>query len=54
MLFLVSGQGKREVLGRVLSGEDLPAAGAHAVGELIWLVDRGAAPEEYSTGITTV
>ena len=54
MLFLVSGRDKREVLGRVLSGEDLPAAGAHAVGELIWLVDRDAAPEAYSAGTTTI
>jgi gluconokinase len=28
----------------VLSGEDLPAAHAHADGELVWLVDRDAAP----------
>lgn len=46
MLFLVCGREKREVLGRVLSGEDLPAAGAHAAGELVWLVDRDAAPTE--------
>lgn len=46
MLFLVSGQGKREILGRVHAGEDLPAAGATALGELIWLVDRDAAPAE--------
>ncbi len=46
MLFLVSGQGKREILGRVLAGEDLPAARAHAVGELFWLVDRDAASTE--------
>ncbi len=52
MLFLVSGRAKREILGRVLSGEDLPAAGAHAEGELIWLVDRDAAPEDHSTGTT--
>jgi 6-phosphogluconolactonase len=45
MLFLVSGKGKREVLGRVLSGEDLPATRAYADGDLVWLVDREAAPE---------
>jgi 6-phosphogluconolactonase len=54
MLFLVSGQGKREVLGRVLSGENLPAADAHAEGDLIWLVDRDAAPEDYAAGTTTI
>jgi 6-phosphogluconolactonase len=45
MLFLVNGQGKREILGRVLSDDDLPAHRAHADGDLIWLVDRAAAPE---------
>jgi 6-phosphogluconolactonase len=45
MLFLVSGKGKRAVLERVVAGEDLPAAWAHADGELLWLVDRDAAPE---------
>ena len=44
MLFLVSGAGKREILARVLAGEDLPAAHAYADGELVWLVDRAAAP----------
>ena len=45
MLFLVTGKGKREVLDRVLSGADLPAARAHSRGDLVWLVDRDAAPE---------
>jgi 6-phosphogluconolactonase len=44
MLFLVTGRGKREILGRVLSGADLPAARAHSQGDLVWLVDRDAAP----------
>jgi 6-phosphogluconolactonase len=44
MLFLVSGATKRDVLARVLAGEDLPAAHAYAEGELVWLVDRDAAP----------
>ncbi|MBV8753716.1 MAG: 6-phosphogluconolactonase [Hyphomicrobiales bacterium] len=44
MLFLVTGKGKREILTRVLSGADLPAACAHSQGELVWLVDRDAAP----------
>jgi 6-phosphogluconolactonase len=44
MLFLVTGRSKREILGRVLSGADLPAARAHSHGDLVWLVDRDAAP----------
>lgn len=45
MLFLVDGADKRAILSRVLSGEDLPAGRAHSDGQLIWLVDRAAAPE---------
>ena len=45
MLFLVTGRGKREILNRVLAGADLPAARAHSQGDLVWLVDRDAAPE---------
>lgn len=45
MLFLVDGVDKRATLGRVFSGEDLPAHRAHADGELVWLIDRAAAPE---------
>jgi carbohydrate kinase (thermoresistant glucokinase family) len=48
MLFLVSGTAKRDVLGRVLSGADLPAARAYAEGELVWLVDQAAAPPSHS------
>ena len=44
MIFLVSGRGKREILERILSGEDLPAARAWSDGQLSWLVDRDAAP----------
>jgi 6-phosphogluconolactonase len=44
MLFLVSGASKRDILARVLAGEDLPAAHARAEGELVWLADRDAAP----------
>lgn len=47
MLFLVSGISKRHILTRVLSGADLPATRAYAEGELVWLVDRDAAPEQY-------
>jgi 6-phosphogluconolactonase len=45
MLFIVDGAGKREILRRVFSGEDLPAARAHSDGALVWLLDRAAAPE---------
>lgn len=48
MLFLVDGADKRAILSRVLSGADLPARRAHSDGELIWLVDRAAAPEATS------
>jgi 6-phosphogluconolactonase len=43
MLFLASGEDMRDVLARVLGGEDLPAHRAYAEGELVWLVDRAAA-----------
>ena len=45
MLFLVDGADKRTILGRVLSGEDLPAHRAYSDGDLVWLIDRAAAPE---------
>jgi 6-phosphogluconolactonase len=44
MLFLVTGRGKREIMGRLLAGADLPAARAHSEGDLVWLVDSEAAP----------
>jgi 6-phosphogluconolactonase len=44
MLFLVSGEEKRNMLARVLSGEDLPAHHAYSLGELVGLVVRAAAP----------
>jgi 6-phosphogluconolactonase len=47
MLFLVIGGGKHEILGRVLSGDDLPARHARADGDLVWLMDRAAAPEHH-------
>jgi 6-phosphogluconolactonase len=46
MLFLVTGRGKREIMARLLAGADLPAARAHSDGNLVWLVDREAAPVE--------
>lgn len=47
MLFLVSGHEKRDILGEVLAGKDLPAARAHsAQGETAWLIDKAAAPND--------
>jgi 6-phosphogluconolactonase len=47
MLFLVSGAEKRVILARVLSGKhDLPASRAYSHGDLVWLVERAAAPEK--------
>jgi 6-phosphogluconolactonase len=44
--FLVAGSDKREILARVLSGDQsLPAARLNPVGELIWFVDAAARPE---------
>lgn len=48
MLFMVDGADKREILRRVFSGEDLPGARVHSNGELIWMLDRAAAPEGVS------
>jgi 6-phosphogluconolactonase len=45
MLFLMSGEDKRAILGRVLAGEDLPANRARSQGETVWLCDRAALPE---------
>src|ERR1700726_2384660 len=48
MLFLVDGAGKRDVLRRVFAGEDLPGGRAYSDGDLVWLLDRAAAPETVS------
>lgn len=45
MLFLVDGDGKRQVMTQVLAGADLPATRAYAWGNLVWLVTREAVPE---------
>ena len=47
MLFMVDDAGKRDILRRVLGDEDLPAARAYADGDLVWLLDRAAAPEDH-------
>jgi len=47
MLFLVDGVTKRSVLSCLLAGADLPAARVYSEGDLVWLVDREAAPEHH-------
>jgi 6-phosphogluconolactonase len=45
VLFLVSGESKRDIIARVFAGDDLPATRIHAAqGETVWLLDRAAAP----------
>jgi 6-phosphogluconolactonase len=46
MLFEVSGSSKREILTRVLGGENLPAATARSEGDTVFLVDQAALPED--------
>jgi 6-phosphogluconolactonase len=46
MLFEASGVGKRAILTRVLSGENLPAARARSNGETVFIVDQAALPEK--------
>jgi len=44
--FLVTGEGKRDVVARALAGDrTLPAAMIHPVGRLHWFMDRAASPE---------
>lgn len=43
MLFLVSGEAKRDVLSKITSGADLPGARAHSNGVTTWLTDAAAA-----------
>jgi 6-phosphogluconolactonase len=47
MLFELSGAGKRAILTRVLSSENLPAARARSNGETVFLVDTAALPEGF-------
>src|SRR5262249_51052120 len=47
MLFLVTGEDKRDILRRVLGGEDFPSSRVRPVGELLWLVGPAAAPEDH-------
>jgi 6-phosphogluconolactonase len=48
MLFLVDGADKRETLNRVFVGEDLPGSRVYSNGDLVWMLDRAAAPEGVS------
>ena len=50
MLFEVSGAGKREILTRVLSGENLPSARARSIGATVLMADRAALPENFRGG----
>jgi 6-phosphogluconolactonase len=43
MLFLVSGEAKRDILTKVMAGADLPATRAHSNNETTWLTDEAAA-----------
>jgi 6-phosphogluconolactonase/glucosamine-6-phosphate isomerase/deaminase len=47
MLFEAAGAGKRAILTRVFSGENLPAARARSNGQTVWLVDAPALPEGF-------
>jgi 6-phosphogluconolactonase len=43
MLFLVTGDAKRDILSKITSGADLPGARAHSNGVTTWLTDAAAA-----------
>jgi len=47
MLFEAAVAGKRAILTRVFSGENLPAARARSNGQTVWLVDKAALPEGF-------
>src|SRR6201996_2839881 len=47
ILFEATGSGKRAILTRVFSGENLPAGRARSNGETVWLVDQAALPEGF-------
>jgi 6-phosphogluconolactonase len=43
--FLVSGAGKRTAVSRALKHDGVPSGRVRSVGELVWFLDRAAAPE---------
>jgi 6-phosphogluconolactonase len=45
MLFLVHGAAKRDIVGRVFAGDDLPSGRARSNGETVWLISKDALPE---------
>jgi 6-phosphogluconolactonase len=47
MLFQIAGSGKRAILTRLLANENLPANRARSAGEIVWLADRAALPEDF-------
>jgi len=47
MLFEAASAGKRAILTRVLSGENLPAARARSNGETVFIVDQAALPGDF-------
>lgn len=46
ILFIVTGEAKRDIARRALAGEDLPAGRVTGAGEVVWLFDAAAAPPE--------
>ena len=47
LVFLVTGESKREALDAIRRGEDLPAGRVRPTeGDVIWIVDRAAAGDE--------
>jgi 6-phosphogluconolactonase len=42
-VFLATGEGKREMIGRIRNGADVPAARVRSQGDLAWYVDTAAA-----------
>jgi 6-phosphogluconolactonase len=50
MLFELAGEGKRAILTRLLTGENLPANRARSINETVFLVDRAAAGGELRGG----
>ncbi len=49
MLFLATGEAKRDIMRRIFAGENLPATHAHAEhGDTVWLLDAAADPGKAS------
>lgn len=50
MMFLLSGEGKRAIIRRLLTDPDLPAARVCSQNSTAWLIDDAASPPELATG----